>query len=108
MTWVNFSAWMLTVGLVIGVLAWLVGLIDLLIHPLLRRMRAAWLQLLGHLVILVVAFFNVLVHTRDAWTSVVPQGLVLSAVVVVLMLITGWLGTTFIFRREVREVGVVE
>lgn len=103
MTWANFSAWLLSVGLIIGVVAWLVGLIDILLHPLLRRMGAAWLQLLGYAVVLVVAFFNALVHTRDAWTSVVPEGLALSAVVVVLMLINGWLGTTFVFRRVVEE-----
>lgn len=104
MTWANFSAWMLAVGLVFGVLAWFAGLIDILAHPLLRRMGRAWLQLLGYAVVLVVAFFNTLIHTRDAWTSVVPTGLALSAIVVILMLFNGWLGTTFIFRRVVEVV----
>jgi uncharacterized membrane protein len=108
MTWANFSAWLLAVGLVIGVLAWIVEFFDLLLHPLLRRMGAAWLQLLGHLVVLAVAFFNTLIHTRDAWTSVVPQGLALSAITVGLMFFIGLLSTTLVFRREVREVGVVE
>lgn len=108
MTWADFSAWLLAVGLALGVLAWIVELFDLLLHPLLRRMSAAWLQLFGHLVVLVVAFFNNLVHTRDAWTSVVPEGLALSAITVVLMLFIGWLSTTLVFRREVREVGVVD
>ena len=35
------------------------------------------------------ATVDVLVHTRDAWTSVVPWGLVLSAAVVVVLVITG-------------------
>jgi uncharacterized membrane protein len=30
-----------------------------------------------------------LVHTRDAWTAVVPWGLVLSAAVVLLLILTG-------------------
>lgn len=108
MTWANFSAWLLAVGLAIGALAWIVELFDLLLHPLLRRMRAAWLQLLGHLVVLAIAFFNMLVHTRDAWTSVMPEGLALSAITVVLMFFIGWLGTTLVFRREIREVGVID
>jgi uncharacterized membrane protein len=32
---------------------------------------------------------NVLVHTRDAWTSVVPAGITLSAVVAVLLVVAG-------------------
>jgi uncharacterized membrane protein len=108
MIWTNFSAWLLAVGVAVGVLAWIAELCDLLLHPLLRRMRAGWLQLFGHLVVLVIAFFNNLVHTRDAWTSVVPEGLILSAVTVVLMLLIGWLGTTLVFRREISEAGVVD
>jgi uncharacterized membrane protein len=108
MTWTNFSAWLLAVGLGIGAVAWIVELFDLILHPLLRRMRAAWLQLLGHLVVLLVALFNNLIHTRDAWTSVVPEGLALSAITVVLMFFIGLLSTTLVFRRVVQDVGVVE
>lgn len=108
MTWTNFSAWLLTVGLAIGALAWVVEFFDLLFHPLLRRMGAAWLQLLGHLVVLAVAAFNTLIHSRDAWTSVVPEGLALSAITVVLMFFIGLLSTTLVFRRVVQEVGVIE
>lgn len=108
MTWTNFSAWLLAVGLVIGVLAWIVELFDLILHPLLRRMGAAWLQLLGHLVVLIFAVFNTLIHSRDAWASVVPEGLALSAITVVLMFFIGLLSTTLVFRRVVQAVGVVE
>ena len=33
-----------------------------------------------------------LVHSRDAWTSVVPAGLILSAITTILILITSWIG----------------
>jgi len=35
----------------------------------------------------VLATFNMLVHTRDAWSSVVPWGLVLSSLTVVAFLV---------------------
>src|SRR5947209_3743693 len=38
-----------------------------------------------------VAFINNLVHSRDAWTSVVPMGLTLSVLTIVLILVTAWL-----------------
>jgi uncharacterized membrane protein len=51
-------------------------------------LRPTWLWVIGNLVALIVATFDMLVHTRDAWTSVVPLGLVLSAVVVLVLLVT--------------------
>jgi hypothetical protein len=47
---------------------------------------------------------NTLVHTRDAWTSVVPTGLILSAIVVLILPVTGWLGWSMVYRHG---VGVV-
>ena len=44
---------------------------------------------------------NMLVHSRDAWTSVVPTGLILSALVVLILLFTGWLGWTMVYRHRV-------
>jgi uncharacterized membrane protein len=41
------------------------------------------------IVALILATFNMLVHTRDAWSSVVPWGLVLSALVVA-VIIASW------------------
>jgi uncharacterized membrane protein len=46
---------------------------------------------------------NVFVHSRDAWTSVVPEGIWLSAVVAILLVIEafrGWTATTAPVVRE--------
>jgi uncharacterized membrane protein len=56
---------------------------------------------IGNLIALVLATFNMLIHTRDAWTSVVPWGIVLSAVVVVIFLFTGWMGWSMVYRHRV-------
>ena len=60
--------------------------------------------MLGNMLVLVLAIFNVLVHSRDAWTSVVPTGLILSAIVVLILPVTGWLGWSMVYRHR---VGVV-
>ncbi|AZO12047.1 MULTISPECIES: DUF2231 domain-containing protein [unclassified Mesorhizobium] len=101
MTWANFSAWLVTVGVIVGILAALAGLIDLLGESRIREQPTAWLHMGGNLVALVLAFLNMLVHTRDAWTSVVPTGLILSALVVVILLFTGWLGWGLVYRHHV-------
>jgi len=48
--------------------------------------------------VLVLSFFNLLVHSRDAWTSVVPTGLILSIIVVLILPFTAWLGWSMVYR----------
>jgi uncharacterized membrane protein len=84
-----------------GVIAAVAGLIDFLGNPLIRVQPAAWVHLAGNLLVLVLSFFNALIHQRDGWTSVVPVGLTLSIIVVVILPITGWLGWALVYRHGV-------
>jgi uncharacterized membrane protein len=101
MMWADFSSWLLIVGLIFGVLAALAGLTDFLGNRFIRSLAPAWPHLLGNLVVLILALFNTLIHTRDAWTSVVPMGLVLSIVTVLILPVTGWLGWALVYRHRV-------
>lgn len=86
--WLHFSEWLLLAGLVFGVLAILLRGVEYLA----RRITPPWLAVLGSVVVLVLAAINSFIHTADGWTAVVPWGLALSAVTVVAMIVTGWLG----------------
>ncbi len=99
--WANFSAWLLVVGVIFGVLAAIAGLIDFLTNRIVREQAPAWPHLLGNAVALILAFFNALIHTRDAWTSVWPLGLVLSVLTVLILPVTGWLGWALVYRHGV-------
>ena len=101
MMWADFSTWLLFAGLVMGVLAALAGLIDFLSNRLIRGLSSAWLHMAGNAAVLILALFNSLIHSRDAWTSVVPTGLTLSAITVLVMLFTGWLGWAMVYRHGV-------
>jgi uncharacterized membrane protein len=56
-------------------------------------------------VLLILATLNMFVHSRDAWTSVVPWGLTLSALVVLILMFTAWTGRAMVYRHR---VGVTE
>lgn len=99
--WANFSAWLLIVGLIFGVLAAIAGLIDFLGNRLVRAQTPAWPHLVGNAVVLLLAFFNAMIHTRDAWTSVWPVGLILSIVTVLILPVAGWLGWAMVYRHGV-------
>jgi uncharacterized membrane protein len=99
MMWADFSAWLLTVGVLVGYAVVLVALIETFATRSPRRRLPTWAYAIGNLVALILATFNMLVHTRDAWTSVVPWGLVLSAATVLVVILTYWM------TRRTYEVG---
>ena len=101
MMWADFSAWLVTVGVIMAYLVALVGVIDFLSNRLMRAQGPAWPQAIGSVVVLVLATLNMFVHSRDAWTSVVPWGLTLSAAVVLISLFTGWMGGSMVYRHDV-------
>lgn len=92
MAWANFSAWLLTAGLLLGGVALLAGLFDLVRGRFRFAGIPAILYLLGAIAVLVVSLFNAFVHGRDGWTSVVPTGLALSIAAVVLIILVAIFG----------------
>lgn len=93
--WANFSAWLLAFGMLTGSIAALFGLIDFFFgrrNAGAARPVAGWWHMGGNLALLAVALVNNVVHARDGWTSVVPTGLTLSAITVLLLCVTSFLG----------------
>lgn len=90
MMWIDFASWLLLAGLIVGGVAGIALIVELVRSGHERR-RA----LTSHFVLVlsawIVEVFNSFIHARDGWTAVVPGGLVLSIVAVVLALLAGWL-----------------
>ena len=81
------------------------GFIDFLGDRRIRDLRAVWIHAGGNAVALVLAIINAFMHSRDGYTSVVPTGLILSALTVLILLVTGWMGWALVYRHR---VGVAE
>jgi uncharacterized membrane protein len=101
MQWANISAWLLVIGLIVAFFAVIAGFIDFIKEPRIRRLGAAWIHVLGNVVALFLSIINAMIHTRDAYTSVVPSGLILSAVVTLILTVTAWQGGTMVYRHGV-------
>ena len=99
--WSNFSAWLITVGLLFGGLAALFGLIDFFGDRRIRGSTVAIAHMVINLTVWVIQLFNAFVHSRDGWTSVVPTGLTLSFIAVLLLVVSGWLGGHLVYRHGV-------
>lgn len=90
MQWANFSVWLITGGLVVALAAAITLLADFLlghtgrIHPM---------EFSGLVLVALLSIVNVFIHSRDAWTSVVPQGITISAICAILLVVmsfSGW------------------
>ena len=87
--WSNFAAWLIAGAMVFTGFALLGALIGLLR----RRPRRGW-PLLSFLLLLAtfaLGLVNSFVHARDAYATQ-PQGLILSAIVVLLAVAATWIG----------------
>ena len=67
--WSNFSAWLILGGLVLALVAAVILVIDLSLG---RAGPIRWLDFGLLAAAVVLSIVNELVHTRDAWTTVVP------------------------------------
>jgi uncharacterized membrane protein len=99
--WQRFSEWLLFAGLVFGGLAALAGAVDFLTRSSVRARPPAWPHAIGNVIVLLLALVNSFVHAGDGWTAVVPYGLILSALTVLAMVITVWLGRAMVYRHGI-------
>lgn len=103
--WQYFSIWLITGGLLMGGLAAVMGFVDYFGDRRVRAQRPATPHMALNVLAMSLSLLNAFVHSRDGWTAVVPQGLILSGVVVLLLGASAWLGGSLTYKHG---VGVAE
>jgi glucose/arabinose dehydrogenase/uncharacterized membrane protein len=88
-TWETFSAWLIAAGLLVTAVVAVAGLIDLATRRRTHPLTPPWPHVLGDALAAVLSLINAFVHSRDGYTAVVPAGLTLSAMVVVILVVSG-------------------
>src|SRR5437667_7059194 len=97
--WERFSIWLITAGLIVAGLAVFACMIDLAGG---RQIAApAWPRAIGYVLAVVLSLINAFVHSRDGYTAVVPTGLMLSALVVAVLLLTAGVASALANRHRV-------
>jgi uncharacterized membrane protein len=99
--WAYCTFWLLLAGIFTALLAAVFGLADFLGDRRVRDLAVARLHAGGNLVVVVLSTWNCWQRADDPAASVAPLGVVLSGVVVVLLLGTGWLGGELAYRHRV-------
>jgi uncharacterized membrane protein len=89
--WERFSIWLIVAGLIMAGLAAIAYVIDLAGG---RQIDTpAWPRVVGYVLTVLLSLMNAFIHSRDGYTAVVPTGLMLSGLVIVVLLLTAWVGT---------------
>ena len=97
--WERFSIWLITAGLIMAGLAAIVCVFDLASGRQIDE--PAWPRVAGYAIAVLLSLANAFVHSRDGYTAVVPLGLTLSALVVIVLLLTNWVGMALSNRHRV-------
>ncbi len=88
MMWETFSVWLITAGLVMAGVAAIAGLAEYVANAASRAVRPLWPHLFGNVLAVCLSLINAFVHSRDGYTAVVPTGLILSATVLLILLVS--------------------
>jgi len=97
--WFKASEYLLGAGIIMALLAAVMGLTDFLGDSRIRALTIAWVHFLGNLVVVLIEAFNW--FRRYSSGAADSTGTTLSALAVLLMLITGWLGWEMVYRKRV-------
>ena len=99
--WSTASLYLLGAALIMAALAALAGLTDFLGDRRIRSLTAAWHHMLGNVVVVLLSLWNWYRRYETGDVAVLPVGLLISLVVVLLLLYTGWRGWEMVYRHRV-------
>ncbi|MGE3780376.1 MAG: DUF2231 domain-containing protein, partial [Pirellulaceae bacterium] len=104
--WAHAAEWLLAIGVILGAVVADLGLIAFITVSRVRSRVAGWVYSLGTGPAILVALGNLMYRAEsDTGAAVIPLGIILSAVVVALLLVTGWLAGERVFRHR---IGIVD
>lgn len=95
------ALWLLGAGIIMALLAAVMGLTDLLSDPQIRALTDAWLHAGGNVLAVLIEIYNFYIRYPDPAAGVIPVGLILSLIVVGILLFTGWKGWEMVYRHRV-------
>jgi uncharacterized membrane protein len=99
--WASASLWLLGVGLIMAALAAVAGVIDFMGDEQVRNLSDAWQHAGGNVIAVLIELYNWYSRYEHGTSAIIPTGLVLSLVVVLILLFTGWKGWEMVYREHV-------
>lgn len=100
--WVMATEWLLGAGLVMGALAAVAGLTDVLGDAKIRNLNDVWWHAGGNVAAVVISLVDFIIRLDNgADTGLTGLEFALSLIVVLILLFTGWKGWEMVYRHKV-------
>jgi uncharacterized membrane protein len=99
--WARAALWLTGAGVVLGLLAAIPGLIDFTTKKRIRDHQSAWVHGIGNIVVVTLAVISWWLRRDDPLDAVLPWGITLSAIITLMLVITGWLGGELSYRHKI-------
>jgi uncharacterized membrane protein len=99
--WATASLWLLGAALIMAALAAAAGLTDFIGDSRIRALTPAWHHLIGNVTAVVLSLWNWYRRYAAGEGAVLPTGLLISLIVVLILLYTGWRGWEMVYRHRV-------
>lgn len=103
--WARAGLWLNIGGLGLGVVAGIVGALDLVLVRVARRHVSAWSHFIAAVMVLGLAALGVWLRLPDPAAAVWPWGLLQSLVMAGMVVVAGWLGGTLSFHHGIGVYG---
>src|SRR5438874_4804904 len=97
-SWFDATLWLLGAGLIMAALAAVMGLIDVVGDAQIRALSTAWWHAGGNVLAVVIELINWYLRYVEGSRAVLPTGIILSLIVVLILLFTGWKGWELVYR----------
>jgi uncharacterized membrane protein len=99
--WSTAALYLLGAALVMAALAAIAGLMDFFGDERIRDMSSAWHHMIGNVVAVLLSVLNWYWRYAGGDAAVLPWGLAISALVVLILLYTGWQGWGMVYSGRV-------
>ena len=100
-SWADATLWLLGAGLIMAALAAVAGLTDVLGEEKIRSLSTAWWHAGGNVLVVLIELYNWYARYEHGSAAILPTGIILSAIVVAMLLFTGWKGWELVYRGRV-------
>ena len=98
--WATAALWLLGAGLIMAALAAVLGLIEFFGEARIRDLNDAWWHAGINVVAVLISLYNFYIRYADP-TAAGTKGLIVSLIVVLLLLVSGWKGWEMVYRHHV-------
>jgi uncharacterized membrane protein len=103
--WARGSFWLLIAGLIGGLVAASIGLLDFLRIERVRKRTAGWAHLIFNVIALGLTGINLILRWNNPVGAVLPWGLIVSLFVILLIGASGWYGGELVYRHKIAVIG---